>query len=63
MKHIWGRGEVYRGFWWGNMRERNHLEDPSVDGRIALRCIFRKWGVMSRTGLMRLRIGKSGGHL
>ena len=26
----------------GNPRERNHLEDPSVDGRIILRWIFRK---------------------
>jgi len=31
------------GFWWGNLRERDHLEDPRVDGRIILRWIFRKW--------------------
>jgi hypothetical protein len=24
------------------MRERDHLEDPGIDGRILLRCIFRK---------------------
>ena len=30
------RGEVYTGFWWGNLRERDHLGDPSVDGRIIL---------------------------
>jgi len=35
---------VYTGFWWGNLREREHLEDPGVD-RIILRCIFRKWDV------------------
>jgi hypothetical protein len=28
--------------WWGNLRERDHLGDPGVDGRIILRCIFRK---------------------
>ena len=29
------------------MREIDHLEDPDVDGRIILICIFRKWdGVM-----------------
>ena len=28
--------EVYRRFWWGNTRERHHLEDPGVDGRIIL---------------------------
>ena len=21
------------GLWWGNLRERDHLEDPGVDGR------------------------------
>ena len=26
----------------GNLRERYHLEDPKVDGRIILRWIFRK---------------------
>jgi len=34
-----------RGPWWGNLRERDHLEDPDVDGRIKLRWIFRKWDV------------------
>ena len=38
-----GRGEVHTGFWRGNLRERDHLEDPNLDGRIILRCIFRKW--------------------
>jgi len=27
------------------MRERDHLGDPGVDGRIILRWIFRKWAV------------------
>ena len=27
----------------GNLRERNHLGDPGIDGRIILRWIFRKW--------------------
>jgi len=37
-----GRREVYTGFWWGNLSERDHLDDPGVDGRIILRCIFWK---------------------
>jgi len=39
---LWGRDEVYTVFWWGNLRERDHLEDPGVDGSIILRWIFRK---------------------
>jgi len=39
------RGEVHTGFWCGNLRERDYLEDPGVDGRILLRWIFRKWDV------------------
>jgi len=40
-----GRGEPYRGFWRGNLKERDHLGDPDVDGRIILRWIFRNWDV------------------
>ena len=40
-----GRGEAYTGFWWGNLRERDCLGDPGVNGRIILRWIFRKWDV------------------
>jgi len=37
-----GRGEVYTGFWWGNLRERDHLGELGLDGRIILKWIFRK---------------------
>jgi len=49
-------GEVYTGFWWGNVRERDHLEDLCVDGRIELRWIFRKWDVGAWNGSSWLRI-------
>jgi hypothetical protein len=38
-----GREEVHTRFWWGNLRERDRLEDVGVDGRIILKCIFKKW--------------------
>ena len=58
-----GRGEVCTGFWWGNLRERNHWGDPDVDGRIILRWIFRKWDGVEGTEWSWLRIGRVGGHL
>jgi len=53
------RGDT--GFWWGKLRERNHLEVLDVDGRIILRWIFRKWVLGLWTGLSWLRNGTVGG--
>ena len=51
-----GRGVVYTGFWWGSMREKDHLEDPGVDGREILRWIFREWDrVMDWNDLAQVR--------
>jgi len=41
---VWRR-EAFTGLWRGNVRERDHLEDQGVDGRIILRQIFMKWDV------------------
>jgi hypothetical protein len=60
---LWGRVEVYTVFWLGNVRERDHLEDPGLDGSTILRWIFRKWDVGVWTGSIWLRIGTGGGHL
>jgi hypothetical protein len=50
-------------FWWGNLRERDYLEDPGVDERIILIWVFRKWDVGTWTGLIWLRVGTGGGPL
>ena len=36
------RGEAYTGFWWVNLKERDHFGDPGIDGRIILKWVFRK---------------------
>jgi len=37
-----GRREVYMGFWWRNLRERDHLEGIGVEGIIILKWGFNK---------------------
>jgi len=55
---------VHTGFWWGNLRERDHLGDQGVDGKIVVKWIFRKWNggrqVLDRAGS---GMGTDGGHL
>jgi len=47
-----GREEVYTGFCWGNLRERDHLKDPGVDGSITLKWILSGWNLGAWTGLI-----------
>jgi hypothetical protein len=31
------------GFWWGNLREDVHLEDPGVEWKIIVNWILKTW--------------------
>jgi hypothetical protein len=56
------RKDVYRVLV-EKLKERNHLGDPGIDGRIITRCIFRKWVTAIWTGPSWFRIGTDGGLL
>jgi hypothetical protein len=39
---IWGT-EVHTGFWWGNLRRKDYMENLGTDERKILKWIFKKW--------------------
>jgi hypothetical protein len=52
---------VHTGFWWGNLRERDHLKDPGLDGRIILKWISRTWDGRAWTELSSSQQGQMTG--
>ena len=36
---------MHTQFWWGNLRERDHLENIGIDESIVLKRIFKVWVV------------------
>jgi hypothetical protein len=40
MWHVWGKTEIHTGFWWGSLKEGDHLKDLDVDGCILLKLVF-----------------------
>jgi hypothetical protein len=39
----WGKGKNHTGLWWGGyLKERGHLKNLGVDGRIILKCIINR---------------------
>jgi hypothetical protein len=63
MWHAWERGETCTGFWREIHKEKDHLKDQGVDGRMGSKWTLRRLvgGVWS--GITWLRIGTVGGLL
>jgi hypothetical protein len=40
MWYAWERAEMYRGFWWESSKEKNHMEDQGVDGKMESKWIL-----------------------
>ena len=57
------RCEVHTGFWWGNPKERDHLQDLAIGRRIMLKLMLCKSVWRACMGLTRLRIEAGGGLL
>jgi hypothetical protein len=55
-----GRRGTLIDYWWESQRERDHSEDPDVDGWIILGLILERWNGVMWTGLVWLRIGTGG---
>jgi hypothetical protein len=54
---------AYAKFWWGNLRERDHLKDPNVDWIIILRLFLSKLDVGAWTESSWLKLWADGGYL
>jgi hypothetical protein len=52
------RREIHVVFWLEYLKERDHLEDLSIEQRIILEWILEKWDEMVWTSLICLRVGE-----
>ena len=61
---MWERVEVHTGFWWRNLRERDHLKNPGIDGREDnIKMDLQEVGCVAWTGSIWPRIGTGGERL
>jgi len=42
MWHVWEKNWFIQVFLWGNLKERDHLEDLGVDGGVNIRVYLKK---------------------
>jgi hypothetical protein len=64
MWHAWDSEETCTGFWWESPKEKGHLEDRGVDGRMGSEwTLGRLVGGGAWSGFTWLRIGNAGGLL
>jgi hypothetical protein len=45
---VHGRGEMHTGFWWGNLRIGDHLDDRGVHKRMIVEWIIKKQEEVAR---------------
>jgi hypothetical protein len=43
MWHAWERGETCKGFWWESAKEKDHVKDQGVDGRMISKWTLGRW--------------------
>jgi len=60
---VLGRGEEYTEFWWGNLKERDHLGKPKRRWEDSIKMDLHEVDVGLWTGSSWLRIGTVCGHL
>jgi hypothetical protein len=60
MWHAWERTEMCTGFWRESTKERDHLEDQDIGGRMGSEWILGRLAGAVWSGLSWLRIGAGG---
>jgi hypothetical protein len=63
MWHTWDRRENCARFWWKSQKERDHLKDQVIDGRMGSAWVLGRLAGGVYSGSSWLRIGTSGGLL
>jgi hypothetical protein len=61
MWNVWGTEEGHTGSRWGTMKGRDHSENLGGEERTILKSTLQKYDGRTWTGLLRLRVKKSGG--